>query len=105
MFKIKEQTIDNASITYPDAQHHADFKAERHDARHDGHAAVLAKTLGQVARVAGVEEPHARTYTVMQTTKHVSDLKVCAKGWKRPRGRPRTTWAEQLRKDLDGMGL
>ena len=26
-------------------------------------------------------------------------------GWKRPRGRPRTTWAEQLSRDLDGMGL
>ena len=25
--------------------------------------------------------------------------------WKRPRGRPRTTWAEQLSRDLDGMGL
>ena len=25
--------------------------------------------------------------------------------WKRPRGRPRTSWAEQLRRDLDGMGL
>ena len=24
---------------------------------------------------------------------------------KRPRGRPRTSWAEQLRKDLGGMGL
>ena len=26
-------------------------------------------------------------------------------GWKRPLGRPRTTWAEQLGRDLDGMGL
>ena len=26
-------------------------------------------------------------------------------GWKRPRGCPRTNWAEQLRRDLDGMGL
>ena len=26
-------------------------------------------------------------------------------GWKRPRGRPRTTWAEQLSRDLEGMGL
>ena len=26
-------------------------------------------------------------------------------GWKRPRGRSRTTWAEQLSRDLDGMGL
>ena len=26
-------------------------------------------------------------------------------GWKRPRGRPRTTWVEQLSRDLDGMGL
>ena len=26
-------------------------------------------------------------------------------GWKHPRGRPRTTWAEQLSRDLDGMGL
>ena len=26
-------------------------------------------------------------------------------GWKRPRGRPRTTWVEQLRMDLGGMGL
>ena len=26
-------------------------------------------------------------------------------GWKRPRGRSRTTWAEQLSKDLDGMGF
>ena len=26
-------------------------------------------------------------------------------GWKRPRGRPRTTWAEQLSRDLDGLGL
>ena len=25
--------------------------------------------------------------------------------WKRPRGRPRTTWAEQLRRNLDVMGL
>ena len=25
--------------------------------------------------------------------------------WKRPRGRPRTSWAEQLRRDLDGKGL
>ena len=26
-------------------------------------------------------------------------------GWRRPRGRPRITWAEQLRRDLDGTGL
>ena len=26
-------------------------------------------------------------------------------GWKRPRCRPRANWAEQLRRDLDGMGL
>ena len=26
-------------------------------------------------------------------------------GWKRPRGQPRTTWAEQLSRDLDRMGL
>ena len=26
-------------------------------------------------------------------------------GWQRPRGRPRTSWAEQLRRDLDGMDL
>ena len=26
-------------------------------------------------------------------------------GWKRPRGRPRTIWAEQLSRDFDGMGL
>jgi hypothetical protein len=25
--------------------------------------------------------------------------------WKRPRGRPRITWAEQLKRDLVGMGL
>ena len=26
-------------------------------------------------------------------------------GWKRPRRRPSTSWAEQLRRDLDGTGL
>ena len=26
-------------------------------------------------------------------------------GWKRPRVRPRITWAEQLSRDLDGIGL
>ena len=26
-------------------------------------------------------------------------------GWKRPRGRPRTIWAEQLSRNLDGIGL
>ena len=26
-------------------------------------------------------------------------------GWTRPRGRPRTTWAEQLSRDIDGMSL
>jgi len=29
----------------PDAEHHADFEAQRHGPRHDGHAAVLAEAL------------------------------------------------------------
>ena len=57
--------------------------------------------FGHVARM-----PHGvPAHDALWTTLGVRCGSASDPGWKRPRGRLRTSWAKQLRRDLDGMGL
>ena len=57
--------------------------------------------LGHVARM----QPGIPAHDALWTAIGARCGNAPGPGWKRPRGRPRTTWAEQLSRDLDGMGL
>ena len=57
--------------------------------------------FGHVARMPPGDPAHDALWTALG----VRSGSAPDPGWKRPRGRPRTSWAEQIRRDLDGMGL
>ena len=57
--------------------------------------------FGHVARM----QPRVPVHDALRTALGVRYGSIEDASWKRPRGRPRTTWAEQLSRDLDGMGL
>ena len=57
--------------------------------------------FGHVAHM----QPGIPAHDVLWTAIGARCGSVPGPGWKRPRGRPRTTWPEQLSRDLDGMGL
>ena len=57
--------------------------------------------FGHVARMpAGVP-----AHDVLQSALGIRCGSIPDPAWKRPRGRPRLSWAEQLRGDLGGLGL
>ena len=62
---------------------------------------VLLAFFGHVARMPPGVPAHDALFTALGVLRDsASDP-----SWKRPRGRPRTSWTEQLRRDMDGTGL
>ena len=57
--------------------------------------------FGHVARM----QPGVPAHDALRTAQGVRFGSISEASWNRPRGRPHTTWAEQLSRDLDGMGL
>ena len=57
--------------------------------------------FGHVARM----QPGIPAYDALWTAIEARCGCAPEPGWKRPRGRPRTTWAEHFSRDLDGIGL
>ena len=57
--------------------------------------------FGHVARM----QPGVPAHDALRTALGVRCGSIPDANRKRPCGRPRTTWAEQLRRDLDGMGF
>ena len=57
--------------------------------------------FGHVARM----QPGIPAHDILWTALGVRCCSAPGRDWKRPCGRPRTTWAKQLKRDLGGMGL
>ena len=61
--------------------------------------------FGHMARLPPGVPAHDALWTALGVQRALCCRRAPDPGWKRPRGRPRTSGAEQLKRDLDDMGF